>query len=160
MLLRCLLICLAMVLSAPLGAQEREQFVVEIGGAGAEVRSFTADDMASLDRVEQTVTFETSKGPSTGRYEGVLLWNLLAANGMVNEVGHGAELRRTFVVRARDGYEVAFSIGEIHPDFGAKLLMLADSVDGKPIDGGYRMIVPGDKRGARNVREVVSIELR
>lgn len=70
--------------------------------------------------------------------------------------------RRTFLVTGRDGYAIAFSVGEISPDFGNTLIMVALSVDGKPLraDEGLRLMVPGDKRGARSVRDVVKIELR
>jgi hypothetical protein len=39
-------------------------------------------------------------------------------------------------------------------------MMVATEVDGKPFADGLQVIVPGDQRGARNVREVVKIELR
>jgi hypothetical protein len=62
-------------------------------------------------------------------------------------------------VTGRDGYQIAFSVGEIHPEFGNTPMMIATEVDGKPFADGLRIIVPGDKRGARNVRQVVKIEL-
>ena len=127
---------------------------------GATKAQLTEALLASLPRVERDVSFETSKGPSHGHYGGVLLWDVLAANKAFDGLEHNAELKKTFVVSGRDGYAIAFSVGEIHPEFGATPMMIATEVDGKPFADGLRVIVPGDKRGARNVREVVRIELR
>jgi hypothetical protein len=53
-------------------------------------------------------------------------------------------------------------MGEISPEFGNKAIMIADRVDGKvlTLQDGFRLIVPGDKRGARSVRDVAKIEVR
>ena len=73
---------------------------------------------------------------------------------------HNGELEKTFLVSAKDGYQIAFSIGEIHPEFGNTPLILATEVDGKPLEGGWRIVVPGDKRGARAIHDITKIELR
>jgi hypothetical protein len=40
-------------------------------------------------------------------------------------------------------------------------VILAYDRDGKPFDaGGFRLIVPGDKHGGRNVQNVVQIEVK
>lgn len=144
------------LLAFPAVAQEK--FSVQLTGIGPQPITLTADALKGLPVVEMDVTFQTSKGPSSGHYKGVLLWEILKANKAFEGAEHNAELRRTFEVKGRDDYSVAFSIGEIHPDFGNAAMILADQVDGKPFEDGYRIIVPGDKRGARNVREVVSID--
>lgn len=63
---------------------------------------------------------------------------------------------------AEDGYRIAFSIGEIAPDFGNRAILIATERDGKPLapDEGLRLVVPGDARGARSVKGVVSIEVK
>ena len=106
------------------------------------------------------MAFETSKGPATRRYKGVLLWDVLQANKALDGLKPAEQLKKTFLVSARDGYQIAFSVGEIHPDFGNLPLLLVSAVDGKALDGGWRLVAPGDKRGARAVYEVVKIELR
>ena len=60
---------------------------------------------------------------------------------------------------ARDGHQVAFSVGAIAPEFGNTPVMLAVEQDGKPMADGLRVVVPGDTRGARNIRDVTAIEL-
>jgi hypothetical protein len=59
------------------------------------------------------------------------------------------------LVTGRDGYAVAVAIGEIDPDFENKTILLVD--DGA--EKGLRLIVPGDKKGGRAVRDVVRIEI-
>jgi hypothetical protein len=132
---------------------------VELDGVGAAPIVLTPETLSGLPVIEQDVTFQTSKGPSSGHYKGVLFWDVLKANKAFDGLGHNEELTRTFMVTGRDGYRIAFSVGEIHPDFGNAAMMVATEVDGKPFADGLRIIVPGDKRGARNVREVVRIEL-
>lgn len=69
--------------------------------------------------------FQTSNGERSGLYEGVLLWPVLESAGLLDGIECNAELARTFTVVAGDDYEVAFSVGEVHPDFGATLAMIA-----------------------------------
>lgn len=159
-LARGLLIFLLLLLPASGFAFDSGKFSVELIGAGPQPVMLTPETLAGLLRVEKDVTFQTSKGPSSGHYEGVLFWDVLKANKAFEGVEHNAELRKTFVVTASDDYVIAFSVGEIHPDFGNVQMILADKVDDKPFEGGYRIIVPGDTRGARNVRDVIRIEIR
>jgi hypothetical protein len=80
-----------------------------------------------------------------------------------NEALRGAALQRGIMVRARDGYAVLFSLGELDPGTGAEPAIIATQCDGKqigPEEGPYRLVVPNDKRPARSVRQVESIELR
>ena len=122
----------------------------------------TAATLASLPRFEQKVAFQTSRGTVESSFEGVLLWDVLKSAGAFREAGDHPELRKIFVVTGRDGYSIAFSMGEINPLFGNKAIMLAERADGQPLPprDGLRLVVPGDQRGARSVRDVASIQLR
>jgi hypothetical protein len=108
------------------------------------------------------VSFMTKKGMETGRYKGVLLWPVLQEKGLAKLAGdHHEDLAHTFLVTASDGYKIAFSIGEIAPDFGNRAILLATERDGKSLqDEGFRLVVPDDARGARSVKGVVSIEIK
>lgn len=159
--LRLLLFVCVFVFAAPLARalDANATNTIELTLAGGQPIALTPDSLATLPAVEEDVTFQTSKGPSSGQYKGVLLWEVLQANKAFEGLEHNAELKKTFVVSGRDGYEIAFSVGEIHPEFGNTAMMIATEVDGKPFADGLRVIVPGDKRGARNVREVATIAL-
>lgn len=157
--------CLVLGFVVPAGAQQPAPAAAsgfELTGRDIKTIHVSPELLEKLPRIEQTVAFQTSKGVEQARYEGVLLWDLLKSAGVTELPGHHAELQRTFVVTGRDHYSVAFSLGETSPEFGGKRIMIAERVDGKPLppDKGLRLVVPGDKRGARSVRDVVSIEIR
>ena len=75
----------------------------------------------------------------------------------------GPLLALTVTVRAKDGYEVAFSLGELDASLGGETVIIATRCDGQdlaPGIGPYRVVVPGDKRPARAVRMAASITLK
>jgi hypothetical protein len=64
------------------------------------------------------------------------------------------------LAEAEDGYKVVFALAELDPEFNDSEIIVADTVDGAPIDakcGPLRLIVPHDKRPARWVRMLKSI---
>ena len=66
------------------------------------------------------------------------------------------------LIEARDGYKALFALAEIDPTLSDRVVLLADSKDGVPFDekeGPWRIIVPGDKRPARWVRQVTAISV-
>ena len=74
---------------------------------------------------------------------------------------HGSALSNGVVVRASDGYAALFSLAEIDPGTGNDGAIVATSCDGRELGddvGPYHLVVPTDKRPARAVRNVVSIE--
>lgn len=152
------LVLLALLTMAP--SVRAQEPAVEIVGIGSAPIRLTPEALAAVPVAERDVTFDTSKGPATRHYKGVLLWDTLQANKALDGLKPAEQLKKTFLVSAKDGYQIAFSIGEIHPDFGNLPLILVTAMDGKPLEGGWRLVAPGDKRGARAVYEVVKIELR
>jgi len=152
-----------LIVCAPLAAKAltaSPTTTIELTGGATSPIALTPEMLAGLPQVEQDVTFQTSKGPSSGHYKGVLFWEVLKANKALDGLQRNGELAKTFLVTAKDDYQIAFSVGEIHPEFGNTPLMIATEVDGKPIEDGPRIVVPGDTRGARAVQKVVKIELR
>jgi hypothetical protein len=80
----------------------------------------------------------------------------------------GAELRgpalaKTVIVTGADGYRVAFGLAEFDPAFTNRVSILADRKDGGPLAENalpFQIILADEKRPARCVRQVVSIEVR
>ncbi len=73
----------------------------------------------------------------------------------------GPALAQGVVIRAKDGYAVLLSLGEIDATLGNTSAIIATQCDGKPLDdtvGPYRLILPGEARPARSARQVVRIE--
>ena len=107
-----------------------------------------------------------AEGSAHGRKlscEGVALVELLRASGaMPAEPLRGAQLSRIAQVRARDGYRAAFSLAELDPSLGNRPVVLTRRCNGAdlpPGDGPWRLIVPGESRPARWVRQVESIRV-
>jgi hypothetical protein len=52
---------------------------------------------------------------------------------------------------------VTFAVGELDPNFGNHPALLALTQNGKPVDGGPRLVVPGDRAPLRSVSGVSEI---
>ena len=93
--------------------------------------------------------------------EGVALAALLQATGaMPAEPLRGAHLGRYVQVDGRDGYRALFALSEFDPTLGNRAAFLVDRCDGKALahdDGPLRLVVPGEARPARWVRQVEAI---
>jgi DMSO/TMAO reductase YedYZ molybdopterin-dependent catalytic subunit len=132
---------------------------LKIGGAVSTPLSLTVADLKSLPRTTLHVTNPHENKSET--YEGVLLEELLQRAG----VPHGDQLRgklmTAFVIaEAEDGYKVVFALAELDSGIANSEVLVADTVDGAPIDakrGPFRLDAPHDKRPARWVRMLKSI---
>ena len=114
-------------------------------------------DAARLARLPQQslpVTYATGQGVRSGRYQGVLLWDLLQQAGPLDQPGKHAALRHTVLVSGGDGYAVAFSFGELDPGGSADPVLLATQ------DGSMQLVVPDDRTGARDVHDVIRISIK
>lgn len=154
-------LALMFVLCAAVGSVGQGAGTIELTGKVIQAGSLSLEDISKFPLIEQDVQFQTSKGEEKGHYKGALLWAILEAKG-IKTAGHNEQLRRTFVVEGSDGYQIAFSVGEIDPDFGNLPITIAVERDGQPLvpGEGFRLIVPGDKRGARFVKDIVKIDVR
>lgn len=119
---------------------------------------FDATARAGLPRGEATLAVHGGKT----RCEGVWLGGLLAKAGVATgNAVRGPALATLVVAEAADGYRVVFSLGEV--TLGKTEVLVADRCDGKPLaeaDGPVRLVVPGDARGARSVRQLRSLSTR
>lgn len=132
---------------------------VTMNGPDGQVAVLDAASLSALPVTEVAASYRSSKGIETGIYKGVLLWDLLQARGLVGQ-DHKPALRHTLLATAGDGHQIAFSVGEIAPDFGNTPVMLAYEMNGAPIPDGLRMVVPGDLRGARHIKDIVTLDYR
>ena len=130
--------------------------VLSLEGKVKQPQHWTLDDLKKMQADHADVTYQTDRGPVAAHFSGVLLWSLIAAAGGIDDDSKGAELRHAIRITAKDGYVVVTSTGEIAPDFGGKSVLVAYERDGKPLDG-FRIVMPGDKHGGRNVRDVTTI---
>jgi hypothetical protein len=135
-----------------------KQPVVEFAGRVKQPTRFGLEQLRSLPAETVQVAFDTERGPQKSSFTGVRLWALLDQAGGIDDPEKGAEFHRIVRITGRDGYVVVISTGEIAPEFGGKPALLAYQRDGA-VQGetGFRLVMPGDKRGGRYVRDVVSI---
>lgn len=117
-------------------------------------------DAATLSALPREAVTTTVHGEAL-HCEGVALAALLqAAGAMPAESLRGAQLGRYVQVDARDGYRVVFALAEFDPALGNRAAFLVDRCDGEPLDGQagpLRLVVPGEARAARSVRQVRAI---
>ena len=127
--------------------------------AGQPARQFTPAALAALKPLTQRLALATEHGTQPADWTGPLLWDVIAATGLVDPAQPAAQVRLTIRVTGADGYTAVFALGEIAPDFAARPVQLADRRDGAPLTGGPRLVVPGEKRGGRSVRDVIRIDI-
>jgi hypothetical protein len=115
------------------------------------------------DLPHQTVTIFDHHTNANETYSGVPLMDLLAKLG----VPHGKDLMgkalaQYVVATGLDGYKSVVALGEIDPEFHPGQVLVCDAMDGKPLGaaGPFRLIVTEDKRPARSVRNLVSLEVK
>ena len=134
---------------------------LSVAGLVKAPHSFTLAELQKMPWTTVEASFQTEKGPRHGTWLGVSLWTLLDQSGGL-DAPEKESLRHWLVVTGRDGYAVALSVGEIDPAVGHAAAVVAWSEDGKPFDPahGLRLILPGDRKGGRDVRDVVSIEVK
>ena len=127
----------------------------------AETRTFTAAEFAALPRTELTALEPHEK--KERRYSGVTVRELLARVGApLGEKMRGSALALGVLVRSKDGYAVLYALAEFDSAFSGRTLLLADREDGAPppaTAAPFRLVAPGDTRGARWARMVTSIEV-
>jgi Oxidoreductase molybdopterin binding domain len=130
---------------------------VVVAGPSLDV-NFSAEELARLPLVKVRVSMGTMRGTFSGSFEGPLLWTILENAGAVDPKEPRKQAGEAVLVTGRDGYTAVFGAGEIAPEFEGKQIVLAERVDGKPLEPDHlRIVVPGDRRGGRSVRDVVRI---
>jgi DMSO/TMAO reductase YedYZ molybdopterin-dependent catalytic subunit len=125
-----------------------------IGGDVQTRLSLTREDLLHMPRKTLKVMNPHENKEET--YEGVLLPELLKRAG----VPQGAQLRgaamATYVqADAADGYRVIFSLAELDADFQDSEVIVADTMNGTPLDdktGPFRLVAAHDKRPARWIK--------
>jgi DMSO/TMAO reductase YedYZ molybdopterin-dependent catalytic subunit len=117
-------------------------------------------DLTGLPHQHLEVTDE--KGHPVG-YDGVPIAEILKRAGVpLGQRLRGRQMKLFVVVDAADGYGVVFALAELDPDFTDRIVLLADRRNGgaiTPPEGPFRLVVPGEKRHARWVREVTTIDV-
>ena len=134
--------------------------VVQLDGDGIESVSFDRTRLEGLPISE----VEAVDHGVRGRWRGVALVELLRLAGApLGEKLRGERLAQVVLVHAADGYLAAFTLSEFDEAYADTRPLLAWERDGQPLndkEGPFRIVVPGEDRQGRWVRQIERIELR
>jgi DMSO/TMAO reductase YedYZ molybdopterin-dependent catalytic subunit len=141
-------------------ARADSTIILKVEGELPTPLNLTQKDLDALPRHDVTARSHDGK---ESRYEGVLLHDVLQKAGVTSGVElRGAALTLYLSVEAADGYRAIFTLPEIDPAFTDRTILLADRCDGSPLttrEGPIQVIVPGEKRHARWVRQVTKLRV-
>jgi len=155
-----LLLLLLFCMPASAFAQAPPAVALHVTGEVSNHLDLSLGDLAALHH--ETIHVTDEKG-APAEYAGVPVAEILAKAGApLGKEMKGANMGVGLVARAPDGYHVLFALAEFDPAFNDRVILLADRRDGKPLDnreGPLRFVVPGDKRHARWIRGVNTLEV-
>ncbi|MFB6441033.1 molybdopterin-dependent oxidoreductase [Streptomyces sp. NPDC056411] len=102
-----------------------------------------------------------TNGPQHHTFEGPLLREVLAAAGPAFDARRRKDRSRYLLtVTGGDGHHTVLSWAEIDADFGDAPVLLATSLDGRPLDAvGSQLVVPSDRCGARYISAITGIRV-
>jgi len=142
--------------------QAKTEPVLRVEVENGKMLDLTTKDLAKFTRRDVKAKGHDEK---ESVYSGYTLSDILFSAGA--KIGkdelRGKELGAYLVVEAADGYKATFSIAEISADFTDKVVLLADTRDGKPLDekqGKWQIIVPDEKKHGRWVRQVIALKIK
>jgi hypothetical protein len=128
--------------------------------AGAPSRAISPERIAELPPLTQRVGFATGRGEQQNEWTGPLLWDVLVDSGAVDPAKPTDQVHLAVRVTGADGYVAVIAMAEIAPQFAGRPIQIADHMNGSVLPGrALRLIVPGDRRGGRSVRDVVRIDI-
>jgi hypothetical protein len=129
-------------------------------GPTGQMLVITPKVLEDLDRAEATMINHSQ--PHT--YEGVRLTELLRLVGAPTGARLHADADRDYlVVTGGDKFRAVFSLAETDGSVQRHAVILADKMDGAPLnvhDAPYRIVVDGDQKPARSVYAVTRIEVK
>jgi hypothetical protein len=144
----------------PQSGMERNRLL--IASRGHDPVHLTIGDLKTMPHL--VVTVHSSHTNSDETYSGVRVADLLSKVGapLGNDL-RGKALADYIVATGSDGYQAVVALAEIDPAFHPGEVLVADNMNGKPLDehnGPLKLVVTEDKRPARSVRNLTTIELK
>jgi DMSO/TMAO reductase YedYZ molybdopterin-dependent catalytic subunit len=134
---------------------------VSVTGEVQKPLTLSAADLAAMPRT--SVSANDKQGVAHS-YSGVALAEIFRAAGVTTGGQlRGKNLAKYLLVSCADGYQVVFSLAELDSDFTDRIVILADQMEGKPLPDGvgpFRIVVPGEKRPARNCFQVKTLSIK
>ena len=141
------------------GASADDNQTLTLSGPGS-TTSLSLGSLKSLHHVSVMVKNGHSGAQET--YSGVPLIELLEKVGAPTAV-KGKALSDYIVATGSDNYHAVLSLAEVEPGFHPGQVLVADTLNGKPLDakeGPLKVIVEQDQKPARWVHNLVKLELK
>jgi hypothetical protein len=150
----------AIVLLLAGGAQAQATAPLEVQRPDGSLVTLSAAQLAELPRVSGTA----SAHGNVFAFEGHDLRDVLRLAGIAPvDSLRRAQLHRVVVFVGADGYSALIALSDLDVSIGARRVILVDHEDGKPLPANFeprRIIVEGDARPTRWVRQVIRVEVR
>jgi DMSO/TMAO reductase YedYZ molybdopterin-dependent catalytic subunit len=131
-------------------------FDLEINGAVVHPLNLAVDDVRQQYPPHTiAIQFQNDDHIFSATFTGARLWDILQTVG-VNE----ADPHLRIMARAADRFRCLIRWHEVDPATGDRLILVAYEQDGAPLpaeDGPLRLVIPGDERGRRYLRNLVSL---
>lgn len=119
-------------------------------------------DLSAMPHI--TVTVHNPQTNADETYSGVRVADLLTkVDAPLGKDLRGEAMADYVIATGSDGYKAVLALGEVDPSFHPGEVIVADAMDGKPLDahnGPLKLVVSEDKRPARCVRNLTTIELK
>ncbi len=135
--------------------------ILEVVNEAGKVFTFIAAELAKLPQKELKAKDHSGYDAT---YGGVVVAEVLKkADVNLGERLRGKLLTNHLIVEASDKYRALFSLPEIDPDWTDTITLLATSRNGQALDekhGPLQIVVPGDKRHSRWVKQVIRLTVR
>ncbi|NKI41823.1 molybdopterin-dependent oxidoreductase [Streptomyces physcomitrii] len=122
----------------------------------------TVAELRAWPQHRTAVHFEcATSGTRRHTFTGPLLYDVLSAAGPVFDLTRRKDrLRFLIAVRGADGHHALLSWAEIDPDFGRAPVLLAVTLDDRPLDpAGPQLVLPQDRCGARHISGITAIRV-
>jgi len=134
---------------------------VTVGGEVTTPLTLTAADVSAMPR---STAIAKDKQGTPHTFQGVSLADIFKKAGVTTGRDlRGDNLAKYVLVTCADNYQVVFSLAELDSSFTESVVILADQMEGKPLPAGtgpFRVIVPGEKKPARNCFQVTAIDIK
>jgi hypothetical protein len=133
---------------------------ITVTGIGGKSVTLSVSELSNLP--QHTVKATDHGTPAT--FEDVLLTDVLAEVDLpLGEKFHNTAASYYLTVEAKDGYKAVFAWAELDSTFMDKSIYVVTKRDGKLLtdkDGPFELVVPGEKRNARWVRQLTALRIR
>jgi hypothetical protein len=140
------------------GVVAQQPAAVKVTGEVTVPLTLTAADLAAMPQTEDSAK---DKQGVMHHYSGVAIADILNKAGVTtgNQL-RGKNMAKYLLVSCADGYQVVFSLAELDQSITDRVVILADKEEGKPLAAGvgpFKVIVPGEKKPARNCFQVTTL---